>query len=73
MDEAAMDDAVHRITNVPGVEANTVQGVWATFTVKDNLPAAIQAANQNRDVVIHKVERSDGFLSVALEEYADEL
>lgn len=73
IDEATMNEAVDRISDIPGVRSNTVQGVWATFRVTENFEGAISAALKSRGVVIYKVERADGFLSIALEDYADEL
>jgi len=73
IDEATMNEAVERISELPGVNANTVSDVWATFDCKKNLQGAIDAALKERGVVVHKVDRGDEFLSIVLEKYADEL
>jgi len=73
-DEFTLEEAQLMITGVEGVEEGSNSDVWATFQcdngrVQDALDVALDA----RGVVVHKVERQDGFLSVALEDYADEL
>jgi len=74
MDDATLDDAVDRITNHDGVREGSRSDVWVTFKCDpDKVQGAVQAVLHVRGVVIHKVERQDGFLSVVLEDYADEL
>ena len=74
MDEATMNEAVDRISDIPGVREGTVQGVWATFNCDtDKVQGAVSAALKVRGVEVYKVERNDGFVSVALTEYVDDL
>ena len=75
MDEATMNDAIHTITNLPGVTEGTNNTVWCTFNASDDtqFQGAVSAAQKARGVVLHKAEREDGFVSVVLEDYKDEI
>ena len=74
MDEATMKDAVDSITSLPGVTEGTNNTVWCTFNASDDTQfhGAVSAALKCRGVVLHKAEREEGFVSVMLEDYADE-
>lgn len=74
MDESTMNDAVGRITSLPGVTEGTNNTVWCTFNASDGtqFSGAVSAALKCRGVVLHKADREEGFVSIVLEEYADE-
>jgi len=74
MDETTMNDAVDRITSLPGVTEGTNNTVWCTFNASDDtqFSGAVSAALKCRGVVLHKADREEGFVSVMLEEYAED-
>lgn len=74
-DEATMNDAVRMLTDLPGVTEGTNNGVWCTFNASDDtqFQGAVSLAMKCRGVVLHKAERQDGFVSVVLEDYKDEI
>jgi len=73
-ERGTLDHAINRLTNVAGVQEFSRSDVWATFKIADGrTQAAISAALEVRGVVIHKVDRRDGALSVVLDEYKNEV
>ena len=75
MDETTMTDAVDEITSLPGVTEDTNNTVWCTFTASDDtqFSGAVSAALKCRGVVLHKADREEGFVSVVLEKFADDV
>lgn len=64
-------DLLTRGTNTAYVVSKS--DVWAVITCGDDYDSILGAAVANRDVVVHKADRADGKISIALEKYADEL
>jgi len=75
MDEQTMADAIHSITELPGVTKGTNNVVWCTFNASDDtqFAGAVESAMKARGVKLHKADRSEGFVSVVLEKYEDEV
>ena len=74
-DEYTLDNATDlltRGTNTAYVVSQT-DGVWAVITCGDDYDTILGAAASNPDLVVHKADRQDGQISVALEKYADDL
>jgi len=48
------------------------EGVWVTFhAYPSDVPAVVEAAVNYSGVTIHKVERTDGFVSVVVDKFTE--
>jgi len=73
-ERGTLDHAINRLTKLTGVQEFSRSDVWATFKIADErTQTAISAALEVRGVVIHKVDRRDGALSIVLDEYKNEV
>ncbi len=72
MDEFELEEAVEGVERVDSARCVTQADVWAVFHVDtDEFAETLQAAMNQPDVVVHKAERKEGALSIALEKFAD--
>lgn len=74
-DKYTLDNATDLLTRGSNTTyvVSQVDGVWAVITCGDDYDTVLGAAVGHSELVVHKADRQDGQISVALQKYADEL